>query len=170
LFIDKYAEDLPDPIRAFAAEKMLVHGWMGVKRCASLSLSLDAYNIGARPDLSYSQYTESSIAYGGAEIEWEVMGYFSPKQANYSDAHIWKAINHTIEAFSPPLELALKQDIIQSSESKTERILSAVSNQGVTKQEIDQLNLQPWEFLQTESEYRKKQGGSKRERHALIMR
>ena len=178
LFIDKYAEDLPDPIRAFAAEKMLVHGWMGVKRCAfeglyqnkaafgdiivSLSLSLDAYNIGARPDLSYSQYTESSIAYGGAEIEWEVMGYFSPKQANYSDAHIWKAINHTIEAFSPPLELALKQDIIQSSESKTERILSAVSNQGVTKEEIDQLNLQPWEFLQTESEYRKKQGGSKR--------
>lgn len=172
LFINKYGNDLPSEVLAFANQAPLVHGWMGVKRCAfegvyqnpsiigdiavCLALSLDAYNIGARPDLSFSKTTQSSIAYGGAELEWEVMGYYSPKGTTLSHDQIWQAIDHSIDAISAPLEQAFANNIIPSNESKTERILSAIANAGITTQDIQELNLKPWEFLQTQSEYRKK--------------
>ena len=41
-------------------------------------------------------------------------------------------------------------------ESKTERILSTVYGQGITTDEIRELNLRPQEFLQTSSERRVK--------------
>ena len=178
LFIDKYAKDIPHCVLEFASEPPLVHGWMGVKRCAfegvyqnkaefgdiavCLALSLDAYNIGARPDLSFSDITKSSIAYGGAEVEWEVMGYFCPQDSSPSHDEIWDAINFTIEAVSTPLETAFQRHIVATKESKTERILSTIANANVSIQDIAQLNLKPWEFLQTESAYRKKQHDNKR--------
>jgi hypothetical protein len=172
LFIDKYAEDLPDKVRAFAAQAPLVHGWMGVKRCAfegiyhnkaafgdiaiSVALSLDAYNIGANPDLSFSPLVGSSLAKGGAEIEWEVMGYYSPKSTKIEHDQIWAAINKTLHAISGPLEEAFSSYILPTNESKTERILSAIAQAGVTNEQIIDLNLKPWEFLETLSPMRKK--------------
>ncbi|MFW8591330.1 hypothetical protein ACOI22_11050 [Glaciecola sp. 2405UD65-10] len=172
LFVNKYAEDLPEAVRTFAAEPPVVHGWMGVKRCAfegiyynkalfgdiaiSVALSLDAYNIGAKPDLSMSSEVGSSICLGGAEVEWEVMGYFAPKQMHVEHDHIWSAINHTLEAISAPLEEAFAPDILTTDQSKTERILSAVASAGVSDAAIAEQNLKPWEFLQTMSEERKK--------------
>lgn len=172
LFIDKYAEDLPDEVRAFAAQPPLVHGWMGVKRCAfegiyinkeafgdiaiSVALSLDAYNIGAKPDLSFSSFVGSSLAKGGAEIEWEVMGFYVPKGDVVDHDQIWSAIGTTIKAFSGPLEEAFSDYIIPTCESKTERILSALIAAGVTNDEIHALDLKPWEFLETVSTARRK--------------
>lgn len=172
LFIDKYAEDLPEAALEFARQEPLVHGWMGVKRCAfegvyrdpanigdivvCLALSLDAYNIGARPDLSYSQAHKSSIAYGAAEFEWEVLGYYCPVHYSPSQDEIWNAINAAIESVSAPLEDTFSAYISTSNESKTERILSAIEDGGISHDEIKNLNLKPWEFLQTQSEYRRK--------------
>jgi hypothetical protein len=171
LFIEKYAEDLPKAILDFASQPPLVHGWMGVKRCAfegiyqepslgdiavCIALSLDSYNIGARPDLSFSEKTQSSIACGGAEFEWEVLGFYCPDSVQPSQEQIWYAINKAIDAISEPLETAFSRDIVASDESKTERILSAVFESGTTVDEVESFNLKPWEFLQTQSEYRKK--------------
>ncbi|MEM0910721.1 MAG: hypothetical protein AAGJ37_07075 [Pseudomonadota bacterium] len=178
LLVERYGDDLPPEVLAFASEAPLVHGWMGVKRCAfegifldpknigdiviCISLSLDAYNIGAKPDLSYSDVTKSSLAYGGAELEWEVLGYYCPEGEEPSHDDIWRAIDHSIKALCAPLEEAYHQNLIDCNESKTERILSAISNAGNTAQDIAALNLKPWEFLQTESENRKKPKDSSR--------
>lgn len=177
LFIEKYGQDLPAPVLDFTSQVPLVHGWMGVKRCAfegiyqnpklgdiaiCLALSLDAYNIGARPDLSYSSTCKSSIAYGGAEFEWEVVGYFCPHTCQPTHDQIWRAINTAINAISEPLESAFAANIIPSNESKTERILSALTALDITLDEIQSLKLKPWEFLQTQSEYRKKQRDNSR--------
>jgi hypothetical protein len=172
LFIEKYAEDLPDAVRTFAAQAPLVHGWMGVKRCAfegiyhnkaafgdiavCVALSLDAYNIGARPDLSFSSFTASSLAKGGAEIEWEVVGYYLPKGKTVEHDQVWASINKTLQAISEPLEETFSAHILPTNESKTERILSAVIGAGVTNEEIIELGLKPWEFLETKSTLRKK--------------
>ncbi len=172
LLIDKYGHDLPSSVLEFAREEPLVHGWMGVKRCAfegifidphnmgdlviSIALSLDAYNIGAKPDLSYSDVTKSSLAYGGAELEWEVLGYYCPIGEEPNHDQIWQAINHAIESLCAPLEDAYQHNLVQCNESKTERILAAISDIGNTPKDIQQFNLKPWEFLQTESEYRRK--------------
>ena len=172
LFIDKYAEDLPNEVLEFASLPPIVHGWMGVKRCAfegiyqapsqtsniavCIALSLDAYNIGAKPDLSFSDATKSSLAYGGAEIEWEVLGYYCPLDSQSSHDEIWEAINQAINAISVPLENTYQASILPCNESKTERILSAIDELGNTSQSIQELNLKPWEFLQTQSDYRKK--------------
>lgn len=172
LFIDKYGEDLPDEVRDFAALPPVVYGWMGVKRSAfeaiylnpqemgdiaiNIGLSVDAYNIGARPDLSYSPRAGSSIAVGNAELEWEVMGYYAPKGVHYSHDQIWQAINHSIDIISQPLNAHLKQLILPINESKTERILSTISQQDISLEEIETWDLKPWEFLQTTSLHRRK--------------
>lgn len=178
LFIEKYAKDIQTPVLDFVREDPIVHGWMGVKRCAfegiyhdplvlgdiiiCLAFSLDAYNIGARPDLSLSNVTNSSIACGGAEIEWEVIGYFCPTGEHPSHDQIWQAINFVITAVSEPLETSYSAHIVPTTESKTERILSAIANAQVSQQEIIELDLKPWEFLQTQSTYRKKQHDTSR--------
>ncbi|MDT0596184.1 hypothetical protein [Glaciecola petra] len=167
LFIDKYAEDLPQAVRKFASETPIVHGWMGVKRCAfegiyhqqnkfsdiaiCLSLSLDAYNIGAKPDLSLSTSLNSSIARGGAEIEWEVIGYYAPKGYQASHDEIWSAISAALQAVYEPINRAFQPFIVATEESKTERILSTMRRAGVTTDYIKELNLKPWEFLETQS-------------------
>jgi hypothetical protein len=172
LFIDKYGEDLPDDVRNFAAQEPVVYGWMGVKRAAfeaiylnkrnigdiaiNLSLSVDAYNIGARPDLSYSEQLGSSIAKGNAELEWEVMGYFSPKGAHPSHDEIWRAIDHAIEAVSAPVSDIYHNLAINIEESKTERILSNIAEQHISNEQILEWNLKPWEFLQDASAHRRK--------------
>lgn len=172
LFIKKYAQDLPPAVLHFARQEPVVHGWMGVKRCAfegvyqhpsrsnniviCIALSLDAYNIGARPDLSFCERANSSLAYGGAEIEWEVLGYYCPSGYVADHDEVWNAINLSIEAVSAPLEQAYKKHINYCNESKTERILSAIEALGNTTESIHALDLKPWEFLQTQSEYRKK--------------
>lgn len=178
LFIDKYGEDLPDDVRNFASEKPIVHGWMGVKRAAfdaiylnttkmgdiaiNLSLSVDAYNIGARPDLSFSKLAGSSIAKGNAELEWEVMGYYAPKDAHPDHDHIWETINHAIEALSQPLSNIYHSQIINSQESKTERILNTIREQHITTQQIVEWDLKPWEFLQNAGSHRRKNHDPKR--------
>ncbi|WP_158965672.1 hypothetical protein [Paraglaciecola sp. L3A3] len=172
LFIDKYGEDLPEDIRQFATKPAVVHGWMGVKRAAFeaiyidkksigdlaiiIGLSVDAYNIGANPDLSYSTKIGSSVALQNAELEWEIMGYYAPEGSQVKHDDIWTAINHTIEAISQPINNIYQQQIIQCNESKTERILSTVKQLGVTDQQIQDWNLQPCEFLQTVSPNRQK--------------
>jgi hypothetical protein len=178
LFVDKYGEDLPHSVRVFAAKPPLVHGWMGVKRCAfegiyvnqqafgdlviCVALSLDAYNIGARPDLSFSDYAESSIATSNAEIEWEVTGYYAPSGYYVSQDHIWAAINTTINTIGAAVEQHYADDIIPCEHSKTERILMTIGEMGVSEQEIIELDLKPWEFLQTHSPTRRKQHDPKR--------
>ena len=132
----------------------------GIAVC--LALSLDAYNIGARPDLSYSAQSNSSIAYGGAEFEWEVLGYYCHREYQPTHDQIWLAINTAINAISEPLERAFSANIVPSDESKTERILSAIAELGITAEEIQSLDLKPWEFLQTQSEYRRKPQDSSR--------
>ncbi|MDP5031068.1 MAG: hypothetical protein NWQ54_12040 [Paraglaciecola sp.] len=172
LFIDKYGEDLPDDVRDFAALEPVVYGWMGVKRSAFeaiyinksvmgdiaiiVGLSVDAYNIGARPDLSYSPRVGSSIAVGNAELEWEVMGYYAPKGVHHSHDDIWLAINHTIDVISQPLTELYQAIILPINESKTERILSTVSQLDIPLEELLEWNLKPWEFLQTSSLHRRK--------------
>ncbi|MDC8831945.1 hypothetical protein [Alteromonas gilva] len=172
LLVEKYGEDLPDDIRHFAQQKPLIHGWMGVKRAAfealyynpavmgelviCIGMSVDAYNIGARPDLSFSPVAESSIAASNAEFEWEVMGYYAPAGVHYEHDALWAAINHSLEAIGEPVSDIYANDIMPIMESKTERILSTVHSHGVTTDEIRDLDLQPWEFLQTTSERRVK--------------
>lgn len=172
LFIDKYGEDLPDEVRDFAALEPVVYGWMGVKRSAFeaiymnknelgdiaiiVGLSVDAYNIGARPDLSYSPRVGSSIAVGNAELEWEVMGYYAPKGVHYAHDDIWRAINHTIEAIGQPLNNLYQHALLPINESKTERILSTIEQLDISGEEILQWDLKPWEFLQTTSTHRRK--------------
>ncbi|MGJ8680234.1 hypothetical protein [Paraglaciecola sp.] len=172
LFIEKYGEDLPEDVRNFATLPPVVHGWMGVKRAAfealyinkkemgdiaiNLALSVDAYNIGANPDLSYSEQADSSIALHNAEFEWEVMGYYAPENSHMSHDQIWQSINLAIEAVSQPLNSIYHSKIIPSNESKTERILSTVKKLGVTDQHIHDVNLRPSEFLQTHSSTRSK--------------
>lgn len=180
LMIEKYGEDLPRSIRDFISQPSCVYGWMGVKRAAfdaffhctdtelvmCLSLSLDAYNVGARPDLAFAPQVESSIALSQAEFEWEVLGYYAPIGApigiESNQEMIWSSIHNALEAVSHPLQSTLKAFIVPSNESKTERILSVVASHGVTSNEIAQLNLQPQEFLQTSSESRAKRHDSKR--------
>jgi hypothetical protein len=172
LFIDKYGEDLPDDVRDFASLTPVVYGWMGVKRGAfeaiylnkksmgdiaiNIGLSVDAYNIGAMPDLSYSPTVGSSIAVGNAELEWEVMGYYAPKAANPDHDQIWSAINHAIEAVGTAMNDVYNKVAIASSESKTERILSCMHDQQISTEQVLQWNLKPWEFLQDASEHRRK--------------
>lgn len=172
LLINKYGEDLPKAIREFAAAPSFVYGWMGVKRGAfdalyqdksklgdivlCLSLSLDAYNIGARPDLSFSPENESSIATNQAEFEWEVLGYYAPQGAELCQADIWTGIDAALAAVSAPLEDAYSSILIPTENSKTERILEIIGEQGVELSEIAELNLQPHEFLQTTSRHRMK--------------
>jgi hypothetical protein len=172
LFIDKYGEDLPDDVRDFASQSPIVHGWMGVKRGAFeaiyidkknlddiaivIGLSVDAYNIGSMPDLSYSPVVGSSIAVGNAELEWEVMGYYAPKGVHPDHDQIWSAINYAIEAVGTPVSDIYSKVAIATSESKTERILSCIQNQQISTEQILQWNLKPWEFLQAQSEHRRK--------------
>jgi hypothetical protein len=172
LFIDRYGKDLPKNILDFASQPPVVHGWMGVKRAAfeaiyyvpnsfgdiavCVGLSVDAYNIGARPDLAYSAEIGSSIAKGNAELEWEVMGYYAPKGLTLDHDQIWQAIDSTISAIAAPLEDTYQNDLITTNESKTERILSTVAAVGSTPKQISAWDLKPWEFLETSSEHRKK--------------
>jgi len=172
LFIDKYGEDLPDEVRDFAATAPVVYGWMGVKRAAfeaiyinsseisdiaiNIGLSVDAYNIGARPDLSYSPRAGSSIAVGNAELEWEVMGYYAPKGVHHGHDEIWHAINHTIAIIGQHVDRLYQNTALATNESKTERILSTISQQDISLEEILEWNLKPWEFLQTSSSHRRK--------------
>jgi len=172
LLIDRYGEDLPNDVRHFVEQPSRVHGWMGVKRAAfealyqnhaecgdlvmCIALSVDAYNIGARPDLSYSPEVESSIATSNAEFEWEIEGYYAPRNWQFDHDTVWSAINHTLEAISAPLNELYGQIIIPVNESKTERILSTINGLGIRQEEIDEMNLQPWEFMRTESEHRVK--------------
>lgn len=172
LFIEKYGKELPADILNFAKQSPIVHGWMGVKRSAfeaiyinkkvmgdiaiTIGLSADVYNIGAHPDLSYSSQLGSSIALGNAELEWEVMGYYAPEGEQYSHDEIWSAINHSIEAIGNPVSEHYSKVAIETTESKTERILSTIKAQGVTDEQIRNLNLKPWEFLEAESSVRRK--------------
>jgi hypothetical protein len=172
LFIDKYGEDLPDDVRDFASQPPVVYGWMGVKRGAFeaiyidkkhlgdiaivMGLSVDAYNIGAMPDLSYSAFAGSSIAVGNAELEWEVMGYYAPKGEHPEHDHIWSAINHAIEAVGTPVSDVYDKVSIATTESKTERILSCIQDQQISTEQILQWGLKPWEFLQAQSTHRRK--------------
>lgn len=172
LFIDKYGEDLPDEVRNFASLAPVVYGWMGVKRAAfeaiyldkknmgdiaiTIGLSVDAYNIGARPDLSYSPQIGSSIAIGNAELEWEVMGYYAPANKHPSHDEIWQAIDHAIEAISIPLTDVYHNVAINIQESKTERILSSIAQQQISNEHVLEWNLKPWEFLQNVSDSRRK--------------
>lgn len=172
LFIDKYAEDIPYDVIDFVQQPSCVYGWMGVKRAAfdaiyidrqefgdiaiNIGLSVDAYNIGARPDLAYSPLSESSIAAGNAEFEWEVMGYYAPRGAQLSQTQIWDAIYGAINVLSAPLEDMYGDQIMPVEASKTERILLSIQEHGYADDEIRQWDLQPHEFLQTRSDNRKK--------------
>lgn len=172
LFIDKYGEDLPDDVRDFASLEPVVYGWMGVKRGAfeaiylnkkgmgdiaiNIGLSVDAYNIGARPDLSYSPIMGSSIAKSNAELEWEVMGYYAPTGVQPSHDEIWKAIDHAIEAVNAPLSNIYQNIAINIQESKTERILRHLADQQISNEQVLAWNLKPWEFLQNSSVHRRK--------------
>jgi hypothetical protein len=172
LFIAQYGEDLPDEVREFASLDPVVHGWMGVKRAAfeaiyldkkhmgdiaiNIGLSVDAYNIGAMPDLSYSPLIGSSIAVGNAELEWEVMGYYAPKGAHPDHDQIWSAINHAIEAVGTATSDTYNKVAIATLESKTERILSAIQGQQISTEQVLHWNLKPWEFLQDASIHRRK--------------
>lgn len=172
LFIERYGEDLPHDVREFVQQPACVYGWMGVKRAGfqglyydperlgkivvCVALSVDAYNVGARPDLSYCEEAGSSIALSNAELEWEIDGYYVPHDAFLSHDEIWHAINHTLAAVGKPLEQRYAGELIDTNESKTERILSTVLQHGVTEADIVGQNLQPWEFLQTTSERRAK--------------
>lgn len=171
LFIDKFGEDLPDDVRHFIQQPSQVYGWMGVKRAAFESLytpshlpdvticvgfSVDAYNIGARPDLSFAPEVDSSIAVSNAELEWEVMGYYAKTGAQIEHDDIWAAINETLCVIGDTVEQLLGSQLIPSNESKTERILSTVLGMGITERDIEAMALQPIEFLQTESHRRVK--------------
>ena len=172
LFIGKYGDDLPSNVLGFTKLEPIVHGWMCVKRAAFdaiytnkaelgdisvvVSMSVDAFNIGAKPDLSFHDEVGSSIAVQNAELEWEGMGYITPKGYTPSNAEIWDAMNKVVPAIGDAVEDMYSSIIIPSDESKTERILSTVFNHGATAESIAEMNLKPWEFLQTESTHRKK--------------
>jgi hypothetical protein len=172
LFREKYGEELPNEVLNFASQPPIVHGWMGVKRSAFeaiyinkknmgdvaivIGLSVDAYNIGAQPDLSYSSRIGSSIARGNAELEWEVMGYYAPDGISVGHDEIWAAINYAIEAIGAPVSEKYNNVQLKTTESKTERILSTIKQQGISDEEVIDLNLKPWEFLETESLERRK--------------
>jgi hypothetical protein len=121
-----------------------------------IGLSIDAYNIGAMPDLSYSPLAGSSIAVGNAELEWEVMGYFAPKGTHPEHDQIWSAINHAIEAVGITVSDIYCKLAIPTTESKTERILSCIQNQQISTEQIFLQNLKPWEFLHAQSTHRRK--------------
>ena len=156
----------------YRAQEPIVHGWMGVKRGAfeaiyldkknmgdiaiNIGLSVDAYNIGAMPDLSYSPLVGSSIAVGNAELEWEVMGYFAPKGVHPDHDQVWAAINYAIESIGAPVSDIYSKVAIATSESKTERILSCMQDQQICSQQILKWDLKPWEFLQSQSAHRRK--------------
>ena len=108
------------------------------------------------PDLSYSPIVGSSIAVGNAELEWEVMGYYAPKSTHPDHDQVWSAIKHTIEAVGIAVSGKYDKVAIPSSESKTERILSCIQAQQISTDQILEWNLKPWEFLQTQSEHRRK--------------
>jgi hypothetical protein len=172
LFIDKYGEDLPDDVRQFASSTPIVHGWMGVKRAAFeavyvnkkelgdiaiiIGLSVDAYNIGANPDLSYSEQIGSSIAVHNAELEWEIMGYYAPLGSQHNHQQIWHAIDLTLDKIGDAVNQHYQTKILTCTESKTERILSTIHGLGITEQQILDWNLKPAEFLQTTSSTRAK--------------
>ncbi|WP_338456266.1 hypothetical protein [uncultured Alteromonas sp.] len=172
LLIDLYGEDLPNDVRHFVEQPSKVHGWMGVKRAAfealyqnkeicgdlviCVAMSVDAYNIGARPDLSFSPEAESSIAASNAELEWEIEGYYAPRDWEFDHDMVWSAINHTLAAINAPLNDLYGNTILPEVESKTERILSTLKSLGVQQDEIDDMNLQPWEFMLNESSHRVK--------------
>lgn len=172
LFIEKYGEDLPEDVRHFAELEPVVHGWMGVKRAAfevlyrlpksfgelvmCVGFSVDVYNIGARPDLSFSPQAGSSIAISNAELEWEVMGYYAPSGAPFDHDQVWRAISHTLDAIGNPLSGIYATVILAIEQSKTERILATIADQGIDTDYIAQLDLKPWEFLQTASQHRRK--------------
>ncbi|MBU3023791.1 hypothetical protein [Aestuariibacter sp. A3R04] len=172
LMIERYGEDLPNDVRHFIEQPARVHGWMGVKRAAfealyrnkaecgdliiAVAMSVDAYNIGARPDLSYAPEAESSIAVSNAELEWEIEGYYAPRDWQFDHDAVWAAINHTLNAVNAPLIDLYGNTLIPLTESKTERILSTITAMGVTNDEIEAMDLQPWEFMLTESEHRVK--------------
>ncbi|MFA3791529.1 hypothetical protein AB6T38_10455 [Aliiglaciecola sp. SL4] len=172
LFIDKYGEDLPDDVRDFATKTPIVHGWMGVKRAAfealyhdpqvtgdlviCLGFSVDVYNIGARPDLSFSHELQSSIAVSNVELEWEIMGYYAPSNHPFDHDVVWQAINNSLSAIGDPIAEVYAEQVIPIQESKTERILSTIRAQGISSEQIASMNLKPWEFLQTASSHRRK--------------
>ncbi|GAA6182970.1 hypothetical protein [Aliiglaciecola sp. NS0011-25] len=172
LFIDKYGEDLPNDVRDFATQTPIVHGWMGVKRAAfealfhdpeitgdlviCLGFSVDVYNIGARPDLSFSEELKSSVAVSNVELEWEIMGYYAPNNYQFEHDIVWQAINNTLAAIGEPISDVYGKQIIPIQESKTERILSTIQAQGISSEHIANMDLKPWEFLQTASSHRRK--------------
>ena len=69
---------------------------------------------------------------------------------------VWSAINHTLAAINAPLNDLYGNTILPVVESKTERILSTLKSLGVQQDEIDDMNLQPWEFMLNESSHRVK--------------
>ena len=142
LLIDLYGEDLPNDVRHFVEQPV--------------AMSVDAYNIGARPDLSFSPEAESSIAASNAELEWEIEGYYAPRDWEFDHDMVWSAINHTLAAINAPLNDLYGNTILPVVESKTERILSTLKSLGVQQDEIDDMNLQPWEFMLNESSHRVK--------------
>ncbi len=165
--LEKYCDDLPDDVRHFVNQPSKIYGWMGVKRAAfemfyrnpseigdliiCIGFSLDAYNIGANPDLSYSEAVKSSIVTSNAELEWEVMGYYAPLEEKVPHDAIWSAINHTLHAIAQPLENIYAPVILPINASKTERILHTMQEIGVTEDWVNALDLQPHEFLTTSS-------------------
>jgi hypothetical protein len=106
--------------------------------------------------LSYSPVIGSSIAVSNAELEWEVMGYYAPKGDHPDHDHIWSAINHVIEAVGTATSDIYNKIAIPTSESKTERILSAIKEQHISTEQVLQWDLKPWEFLQDASIHRRK--------------
>lgn len=163
---------MPDAVRNFSSQEPVVYGWMRVKQAAieaiyvnkvkvgdiaiNLGLSVEAYNIGTKSDLSFSELADSSIAAGNAELKWEVMGYYAPEGLHPSHNDIWQAINHAIEAVSAPMNDVYHKVAINIQESKTERILSCIAQQHISTEQVLEWNLKPWEFLQNATTHRRK--------------
>lgn len=84
------------------------------------------------------------------------MGYYAPQGSQNSHDQIWAAINHSIEAVSAPATEKYLNVAIPTTESKTERILSTIKAQNISSEQIQELNLKPWEFLKAESSERRK--------------
>lgn len=178
LMVEKYGGDLPQSIRDFILQPATVYGWMGVKRAAfealyhnpkelgdivlCMSLSLDAYNVGARPDLSYCSEVESSIAMSQAEFEWEITGFYAPEGEVQNVDMLWSGIRYALAAVAEPLEDIFGSIIIRTDQNKTERILNTVENLGISVDYVKCLNLQPEEFLKTSSDHRVKSHDPKR--------
>ena len=90
------------------------------------------------------------------------MGYYAPEGVHCSHDQIWSAIDYTIEAISQPVSNQYNNVAIQTTESKTERILSTIKAQDISDKQILEWNLKPWEFLQTHSSQRRKAHDSSR--------